>query len=105
MESGRGVGLQILSPLLHSNQFSVPYAALAKTFTAIEATTKRLEKTSILTSFLLLVIQRSAPGSFEPLLHAVYLCVNRVSPSLPVKPNPDWLLVVSRLCRHRAGSG
>ena len=44
----------------------------------IEATTKRLEKTSLLTAFFLLVIQRSAPGDTQSLLQAVYLCINRV---------------------------
>ncbi|KIJ45160.1 hypothetical protein M422DRAFT_227796 [Sphaerobolus stellatus SS14] len=58
----------------------VPYAALAHTFSLIESTTKRLEKTAYLTSFLLLVIQRSAPGDYESLLHTVYLCINRLSP-------------------------
>ncbi|KAF9651861.1 ATP-dependent DNA ligase [Thelephora ganbajun] len=58
----------------------VPYAALAKVFALIEATTKRLEKTALLTSFLLLVIRRSGPGDFQPLLQAVYLCINRLSP-------------------------
>ncbi|KAG6336672.1 hypothetical protein ID866_2419 [Astraeus odoratus] len=56
----------------------VPYASLAKTFSLIEATTKRLEKTSLLTSFFLLVIQRSAKGDPDTLLQAVYLCINRV---------------------------
>ncbi|KAL1738955.1 ATP-dependent DNA ligase, partial [Schizophyllum fasciatum] len=58
----------------------VPYAALTKTFSHIEATTKRLEKNSFLTAFLTLVIQRSAPGDHESLLQAVYLCINRLSP-------------------------
>ncbi|KAH7910937.1 ATP-dependent DNA ligase [Hygrophoropsis aurantiaca] len=58
----------------------VPYAVLTKTFSLIEATTKRLEKTSILTSFFLLVIQRSAKGDFKSLLQSVYLCINRLSP-------------------------
>jgi hypothetical protein len=57
----------------------VPYAALAKTFSLIEATTKRLEKTALLTSFLLLVIQRSDKKDPKSLLQAVYLCINRVS--------------------------
>jgi len=60
---------------------SVPYAALTKAFSLIEATTKRLEKNAILTSFLLLVIQRSAEGDPKSLLQAVYLCINRVSSS------------------------
>ncbi|KZT30565.1 ATP-dependent DNA ligase [Neolentinus lepideus HHB14362 ss-1] len=58
----------------------VPYAALAKTFALIEATTKRLEKTSLLTALLLLVIQRSAHGDTKSLLQVVYLCINRLSP-------------------------
>lgn len=60
----------------------VPYAALAKVFSLIEATTKRLEKTSLLTAFFLLVIQRSAQGDTKSLLQAVYLCINRVSACL-----------------------
>ncbi|KAJ7125595.1 ATP-dependent DNA ligase [Mycena crocata] len=58
----------------------VPYAALTKTFALIEATTKRLEKTALLTSFLYLVIQRSAESDSKSLLQAVYLCINRLSP-------------------------
>ncbi|KAL0951217.1 hypothetical protein HGRIS_007939 [Hohenbuehelia grisea] len=58
----------------------VPYGALTKTFALIEATTKRLEKTAILTAFLLLVIQRSSPDDSKSLLQAVYLCINRLSP-------------------------
>jgi hypothetical protein len=57
---------------------SVPYAALAKSFALIEATTKRLEKTSLLTSLMLLVIQRSKTGDTDSLLRTVYLCINRV---------------------------
>ncbi|KAG6857544.1 hypothetical protein H0H87_000143 [Tephrocybe sp. NHM501043] len=49
----------------------VPYAALTKTFSHIEATTKRLEKTAFLTSFLLLVIQRSGKGDPKSLLQAL----------------------------------
>ncbi|KAF8516379.1 DNA ligase I [Gautieria morchelliformis] len=58
----------------------VPYAALAHTFSLIESTTKRIEKTSYLTTFLLLVIQRSALDDLKSLLHVVYLCINRLSP-------------------------
>ncbi|EKM61067.1 uncharacterized protein PHACADRAFT_204217 [Phanerochaete carnosa HHB-10118-sp] len=58
----------------------IPYAALAKVFGLIEGTTKRLEKTSLLTSFLLLVIQRSASGDTDSLLQSVYLCINRLCP-------------------------
>lgn len=56
----------------------VPYAALAKAFALIEATTKRLEKTSLLTGLMLLVIQRSKAGDTDSLLRTVYLCINRV---------------------------
>ncbi|KAG1769209.1 ATP-dependent DNA ligase [Suillus occidentalis] len=58
----------------------VPYAALTKTFSLIEATTKRLEKTALLTSFFLLVIQRSKKDDSISLLQSVYLCINRLSP-------------------------
>ncbi|KZP31375.1 ATP-dependent DNA ligase [Athelia psychrophila] len=58
----------------------VPYAALAKVFSLIEATTKRLEKTALLTAFLTLVIQRSAKDDTNSLLQAVYLCINRLTP-------------------------
>ena len=56
----------------------VPYAALAKAFSLIEATTKRLEKTSLLTSLFLLVIRRRAKDDIKSLLQTVYLCINRV---------------------------
>ncbi|KAJ3820242.1 ATP-dependent DNA ligase [Lentinula raphanica] len=59
---------------------AIPYASLTKTFSMIEATTKRLEKNAILTSFLLLVIQRSSQKDSTALLQAVYLCINRLSP-------------------------
>ncbi|KAF9076270.1 ATP-dependent DNA ligase [Rhodocollybia butyracea] len=58
----------------------IPYAALTKTFSLIEATTKRLEKTALLTSFLLLVIQRSSKKDSLALLEVVYLCINRLCP-------------------------
>lgn len=57
----------------------VPYASLAHVFGMIEATSKRLEITTLLTSFLLLVIKRSKPGDVDSLRHAVYLSINRVS--------------------------
>lgn len=65
-------------PAFVDNPPSVPYAALAKSFALIEATTKRIEKTSLLTSLMLLVIQRSKAGDTESLLKTVYLCINRV---------------------------
>ncbi|PAV21964.1 ATP-dependent DNA ligase [Pyrrhoderma noxium] len=58
----------------------VPYSALAKAFSLIEATTKRIEKTTLLTALLFLVIRRSAPGDYNSLLQTVYLCINRLSP-------------------------
>ncbi len=54
----------------------VPYAALASTFADIDATTKRLEITEILTQFLVRVIKRSP----DNLLQVVYLCINRLCP-------------------------
>lgn len=51
----------------------------------IEATTKRIEKTSLLTAFLFLVIQRSGKGDTKSLVQAVYLCINRVSVKLIFK--------------------
>lgn len=66
--------------------FSVPYAALAKVFSLIEATTKRIEKTSLLTAFFLLVIRRSTEGDSKSLLQAVYLCINRVGQSYASSP-------------------
>ncbi|KAF8321224.1 DNA ligase I [Clavulina sp. PMI_390] len=58
----------------------IPYKALTHVFAKVEATTKRLEITSLLMSFLLLVIERSKPGDSEPLRQAVYLCINRLCP-------------------------
>lgn len=55
---------------------AVPYAALASTFADIQATTKRLEITEILTQFLIRVIKRSP----DNLLQVVYLCINRLCP-------------------------
>ena len=55
---------------------AVPYAALASTFADIQATTKRLEITEILTQFLVRVIKRSP----DNLLQVVYLCINRLCP-------------------------
>ncbi|KIY52715.1 ATP-dependent DNA ligase [Fistulina hepatica ATCC 64428] len=57
----------------------VPYAALTKTFSLVEATTKRLEKIALLTAFFLLVIRRSKTDDDQGLLQAVYLCINRAS--------------------------
>ncbi|KAK7058984.1 ATP-dependent DNA ligase Cdc17 [Paramarasmius palmivorus] len=65
----------------------VPYAALAKVFSLIEGTTKRLEKNAFLTSFLLLVIQRSSKKDHTSLLQAVYLCINRVGPAFMLSPD------------------
>ncbi|EUC57299.1 ATP-dependent DNA ligase [Rhizoctonia solani AG-3 Rhs1AP] len=74
---------------------TVPYAALAQAFSLIEATTKRLEITAILTAFLTLVIRRATAkaaktnGSkdkqpttdgHQDVLQCVYLCINRLAP-------------------------
>ncbi|KAF9509239.1 hypothetical protein BS47DRAFT_1377634 [Hydnum rufescens UP504] len=59
---------------------SIPYAALTHVFGMIEATSKRLEITALLTSFLLLVIKRSKEGDTDSLRQAVYLCINRLCP-------------------------
>jgi len=74
------------------NPPSVPYAALAKSFALIEATTKRIEKTSLLTSLMLLVIQRRKADDTDSLLKTVYLCINRVrffSPPRALSVNSD----------------
>ncbi|KAI5481277.1 DNA ligase [Pseudohyphozyma bogoriensis] len=54
----------------------VPYSALTATFDAIGKTTKRLEISALLTSFLIEVIEKT-PGD---LLKTVYLCINRLCP-------------------------
>ncbi|KAL7418448.1 ATP-dependent DNA ligase Cdc17 [Cryptotrichosporon argae] len=58
----------------------VPYSALVKTFEKIEATTKRLEITEILTQFLLAVAKRDTGTDVKTsnLLKVVYLCINRL---------------------------
>lgn len=83
----------------------VPYSALAHTFSLIESTTKRIEKTSYLTTFLLLVIQRSAPGDTESLLHAVYLCINRLSPDyIGIELGIGESLLVKAICESTGRS-
>ncbi|KIM22746.1 hypothetical protein M408DRAFT_332788 [Serendipita vermifera MAFF 305830] len=63
-----------------------PYALLTQAFSMIESTTKRIEKTSYLTSLLYTVLNRSRgkDKTHEPdtqtLLQTVYLCINRLSP-------------------------
>ncbi|CCO35623.1 DNA ligase 1 [Rhizoctonia solani AG-1 IB] len=74
---------------------TVPYAALAQAFSLIEATTKRLEITAILTAFLTLVIRRAtakptnmteskgkepSTSGYQDVLQCVYLCINRLAP-------------------------
>ncbi|KAI9209046.1 ATP-dependent DNA ligase [Polychytrium aggregatum] len=54
----------------------VPYAALCETFVQIEATTKRLEITDILTKFFQRVISLSPSN----LTQCIYLCINRIGP-------------------------
>jgi hypothetical protein len=51
-----------------------PFAALSKTFEAIEDTTKRLIILDILTKYFVSVIQRSP----DDLLPSIYLCINKV---------------------------
>jgi DNA ligase-1 len=55
---------------------AVPYSALADTFVAIEATTKRLIILETLTNFFVKVIRLSP----DDLLPCVYLCINRLCP-------------------------
>ncbi|PVG00774.1 putative CDC9-DNA ligase I [Serendipita vermifera] len=63
-----------------------PYALITQAFSLIEGTTKRIEKTSYLTSLLYTVISRSRgvkgdkPPDTESLLQTIYLCINRLSP-------------------------
>lgn len=52
----------------------VPYGALTATFDAISQTTKRLEISALLTTFLVEVIEKTP----DDLIKAVYLCINRV---------------------------
>ncbi|KAM0751748.1 ATP-dependent DNA ligase [Meredithblackwellia eburnea MCA 4105] len=54
----------------------VPYAALTAVFDAVEATTKRLEISALLTSLLVEVIEKKE----EDLIKVVYLCINRLCP-------------------------
>lgn len=54
----------------------VPYAALARAFVDIEATTKRLIILEILTNFFVQVIRLSP----DDMLPCVYLCINRLCP-------------------------
>ncbi|CAO1621335.1 unnamed protein product [Parajaminaea phylloscopi] len=56
----------------------VPYAALAHTFSQIDATTKRLEIQSILSSFLTDVIAHAQDP--QEVIQVVYLCINRLCP-------------------------
>lgn len=80
---------------------SVPYAALAKAFSLIEATTKRIEKVTLLTSLLLLVMRRSSPDDHKSLLQIVYLCVNRVGfPELQRSVSSSCYVAQPRLRRH-----
>lgn len=80
----------------------MPYAALAKVFSLIEATTKRIEKTSLLTSFLLLVIQRRAKEDTKSLLQAVYLCINRVCRTFTI-PEHNAQIYRVQLCPDYMG--
>lgn len=62
-----------------------PYALITQAFSLIEGTTKRIEKTSYLTSLLFTVISRSRQKDgrepdIDSVLQTVYLCINRLSP-------------------------
>lgn len=81
----------------------MPYAALAKVFALIEATTKRIEKTSLLTSFLLLVIRRRKQGDTQSLLQAVYLCINRVCVDPSTSHTEESSLTLAQLCPDYVG--
>lgn len=79
----------------------MPYAALAQAFSLIEATTKRLEKTALLTALFLLVIRRSSKDDSKSLLQTVYLCINRVcTPDANASAYP---LNISQLCPDYMG--
>ena len=79
----------------------IPYLALAHVFSLVEATTKRLEITAILTAFFLLVIQRRKPGDAESFKQIVYLCINRVG---VVSIWPDSVLMfIFQLCPDFVG--
>lgn len=54
----------------------IPYASLAHTFNLIDGTTKRLEITKHLTSYLIRVLNRTP----DELLKVIYLCINRLCP-------------------------
>jgi len=74
------------APYSLTNAHSATYALLAHTFSLIEGTTKRIEKTCYLTSLLHTIISRSRGGregadaDAHTLLQTVYLCINRLSP-------------------------
>lgn len=55
--------------------YRVPYSALAKAFSAIEDTTKRILIMQILTKLLIKVMEKSP----HELTRVIYLCVNKVS--------------------------
>lgn len=55
--------------------YRVPYSALAKAFSAIEDTTKRILIMQILTKTLIKVMEKSP----HELTRVIYLCVNKVS--------------------------
>ncbi|CAG8522266.1 12675_t:CDS:10 [Racocetra fulgida] len=72
-EAGKPIGALVY----YCNLFySVPYAALCKTFEKIEATTKRLEIQEHLTTFFVQIIENNP----DNLLETLYLCLNRICP-------------------------
>lgn len=60
------------------NESAILFKDLCATFQLIEATTKRLEITDILTKFLVQVIKKSNQSD---LLSVIYLCINRLGPT------------------------
>ena len=68
-----------------SDGVPVPYAVLVDTFTRVEATTKRLEILELVTNLFMQVVYQSCENkpllsARDNLLHAVYLCINRLCP-------------------------
>mgnify|MGYP002716187996 FL=1 len=68
-----------------SDGVPIAYAVLVDTFTRVEATTKRLEILELVTNVFMRIIYESSEGkplvsARDNLLHAVYLCINRLCP-------------------------
>lgn len=68
-----------------SDGVPIAYAVLADAFTRVEATTKRLEILELVTNLFMQIIRQSSEekpliSARDNLLHAVYLCINRLCP-------------------------